>query len=143
MTVSYTDYHLGGVFMNTIFKASFIYFGAEDETIIIGFADDEFETNDYLLLQKSLYLDDNQLFNQIHITVNNQDRSEYGGILSISQGTRVITIILSNETAESLNVSTRIDIEYDIDSEKRQTLTDYFYKLNKDKEIIFEVQNEQ
>ncbi|MFC7677386.1 Imm10 family immunity protein [Paenibacillus sp. GCM10028914] len=125
--------------MNTLLKASFIYFGIEDETLIIGFADDEFETNDYLLLQKSLYLDDNQLLNQIHITINNQDRSKYGGIVSISQGTKLITIILTNETAESLKVSTRIDIEYDIDDEKRQTLTDYFYKLNVDNEIIFEV----
>ncbi|QTD41525.1 hypothetical protein [Sporosarcina sp. Te-1] len=42
--------------MSILLKATFVYFGIEVETVLIGFADDEFETKEYVLFQKSYAL---------------------------------------------------------------------------------------
>lgn len=65
--------------MSILLKALFVYYGVEDETVLIGFADDEFETNEYVLFQKFLYIEDIPILNKVHITLNSENRSEYGG----------------------------------------------------------------
>lgn len=56
--------------MTTLLKALFVYFGIEDETLLIGFADNEFETKEYVLFQKSLCIEDIPILNKVHITIN-------------------------------------------------------------------------
>lgn len=126
--------------MSTLLKASFVYFGIEDETLLIGFADNEFETKEYVLFQKSLCIEDIPILNKVHITINSQDRSEYGGIVRIIINRKLMSIFLSEETARSLGVNDSIDIEYDIDEKRYHTLISQFNKLNVDQEIIMEVQ---
>ncbi|MGG3280986.1 Imm10 family immunity protein [Paenibacillus solani] len=121
--------------MSILLKASFVYFGVEDETLLIGFADDEYETNEYVLFQKSLYIEDIPILNKVHITLNSETRSEYGGILKITLSQKLISIYLSKETARSLGVDGSINIEYDIDEERYNALISYFNKLNVDQEI--------
>ena len=65
--------------MSILLKASFVYCGIEDETLLIRFADDEFETKEYVLFQKSLCIEDIPILNKVHITLNSENRSEYGG----------------------------------------------------------------
>ncbi|MBQ4898068.1 hypothetical protein KB559_04375 [Paenibacillus sp. Marseille-P2973] len=125
--------------MSILLKASFVYCGIEDETILIGFADDEFETKEYVLFQKSLYIEDNPLLNKIHITLNSENRSQYGGILRIVLRRKLISIFLSEETARSLGVNDSIDIEYDIDEKGYNSLISHFNRLNADQEIEIEV----
>lgn len=125
--------------MSTLLKASFVYFGIEDETLLIGFADNEFETKEYVLFQKSLCMEDIPILNKVHITLNSQDRSEYGGIGRIIISRKLMSIFLSEETARSLGVNDSIDIEYDIDEKRYHALISQFNKLNVDQEIIMEV----
>lgn len=125
--------------MSTLLKASFVYFGMEDETLLIGFADDEFETKEYVLLQKSLCIEDIPILSNVHITFNSEDRSEYGGIVKIIISRKLISIFLTKETARSLGVNDSIDIEYDIDEKRYHALISQFNKLNVDQEIIMEV----
>lgn len=125
--------------MTTLLKASFVYFGVEDETILIGFADNEFETKEYVLFQKPLCMEDIPILNKVHITLNSQDRSEYGGIVKIIISRKLMSIFLSKETARSLGVNDSIDIEYDIDEKRYHALISQFNKLNVDQEIIMEV----
>ncbi|KOP68272.1 hypothetical protein AMS62_25725 [Bacillus sp. FJAT-18019] len=121
--------------MSILLKTSFVYFGVEDETLLIGFADDEFETHEYVLFQKSLYNEDIPILNKVHITLNSEDRSEYGGILRIILSRKLISIFLSEDTARSLGVNDSINIEYDIDEERYNALISHFNNLNVDQEI--------
>lgn len=125
--------------MTTLLKASFVYYGIEDETLLIGFADNEFETKEYVLFQKSLCIEDIPILNKVHITLNSQDKSEYGGIVRIIISRKLMSIFLSEETARSLGVNDLIDIEYDIDEKRYHALISQFNKLNVDQEIIMEV----
>jgi len=125
--------------MSILLKASFVYFGMEDETIIIGFADDEFDTKDYVLLQKSLFIDDIPMLNKVHITLNSENRAAYGGIVKIILSKKLITIILSKETASSLGVADSIDIEYAIEEKEFDSLISHLHKLNVEQEIVIEV----
>lgn len=125
--------------MSILLKASFVYFGIEDETLLIGFADNEFGTKEYVLFQKSLCIEDIPILNKVHITLNSQDRSEYGGIVRIIISRKLMSIFLSEETARSLGVNDSIDIEYDIDEKRYHALISQFNKLNVDQEIIMEV----
>lgn len=125
--------------MSILLKASFVYSGIEDETLLIGFADDEFETKEYVLFQKSLCIEDIPILNKVHITFNSENRSEYGGILRIILSRKLISIFLSKETARSLRVNESIDIEYDIDEKRYNTLISQFNRLNVDQEIAIEI----
>lgn len=130
---------IGDDYINTLFKASFIFAGIEDEVLLIGFADDEFETQEYLLLQKSLIHEESNFFNQIHITVNSEERSGYGGVIGIKLGKTTISITLTEDTAQTLEVSNIINIEVEMNQEKYQLLNDHFNKLIEGNELIFEV----
>ncbi|MFJ7646132.1 Imm10 family immunity protein [Lysinibacillus sp. NPDC097279] len=125
--------------MSILQQASFVYVGIEDETLLIGFADDEFETKEYVLFQKSLSVEDIPILNKVHITINSENRSAYGGILRIILSRKLVSIFLSKETASLLGVSDIVDIKYNIDEIEFNNLTSHFHKLNVNKEMIIEV----
>ncbi|MEK5331900.1 Imm10 family immunity protein [Lysinibacillus sp. FSL W8-0992] len=125
--------------MSILLKASFVYFSIDDETVLIGFADDEFETKEYVLFQKSLWIEDIPILNKVHITINSENRSAYGEILRIILSRKFISIFLSKDTASSLGVSDSIDIEYDIDEKEFKILISHIQKLNVNQDIIIEV----
>ncbi|MFJ5792663.1 Imm10 family immunity protein [Lysinibacillus sp. NPDC093197] len=125
--------------MSILLKASFVYFSIDDETVLIGFADDEFETKEYVLFQKSLWIEDIPVLNNVHITINSENRSAYGEILRIILSRKFISIFLSKDTASSLGVSDSIDIEYDIDEKEFKILISHIQKLNVNQDIIIEV----
>ncbi|MFJ7663969.1 Imm10 family immunity protein [Lysinibacillus sp. NPDC097162] len=125
--------------MSILLKASFVYFSIDDETVLIGFADDEFETKEYVLFQKSLWIEDILILNNVHITINSENRSAYGEILRIILSRKFISIFLSKDTASSLGVSDSIDIEYDIDEKEFKILISHIQKLNVNQDIIIEV----
>lgn len=125
--------------MSILLKASFVYFGIEDETIIIGFADDEFDTKEYVLFQKSLSVEEIPILNKVHITLNSENRAAYGGIVRIILSKKLISIFLSKETASSLSVADSIDIEYATEEKEFDSLISHFHKLNVEQEIVIEV----
>ncbi|MFJ7405020.1 MULTISPECIES: Imm10 family immunity protein [unclassified Lysinibacillus] len=125
--------------MAILLKASFVYCGIEDETILIGFADDEFDTKEYVLFQKSLFIDDIPFLNKVHITLNSENRAAYGGIVRIILSQKLISIILSKETASSLGVADSIDIEYAVDEKEFKSLISHFHKLNVEQELVIEM----
>lgn len=125
--------------MSILLKASFVYFSIDDETVLIGFADDEFETKEYVLFQKSLWIEDIPILNNVHITINSENSSAYGEILRIILSRKFISIFLSKDTASSLGVPDSIDIEYDIDEKEFKILISHIHKLNVNQDIIIEV----
>jgi hypothetical protein len=73
--------------MQKVLKANFLYGGVDEDSnvLMVGFADDEFDTKEYILLQKTLVPDqkDKELgLDKVH-EYNDQSRSTYAGILNI------------------------------------------------------------
>ncbi|KUP20448.1 Imm10 family immunity protein [Paenibacillus sp. DMB5] len=90
------------------FTASFIYAQADDENdvLMIGFADDQYEPQEYILLQKTLHPDEQDLalgFDKIHITYNDESQSQYGGIEKVLLKPDSIEISLDEEAVEALD----------------------------------------
>lgn len=67
--------------MSTKVNASYVFTGIEDDIILIGFADDEFDTKEHILLQKSLEADEQDIElgqDKVHITYIDELNSTYG-----------------------------------------------------------------
>lgn len=104
--------------MNTVLNAGFLYAGADEETdvLMIGFADDEFDPQEYILLQKTLDPGEEDMqagFDKIHISYNNEAQSLYGGILKLYFSANVTEITLTQDAAGQLNCARKIVINYD------------------------------
>ncbi len=99
--------------MATRLNAKFLYAQIENDVIMVGFADDEFETKDYVLLQKSLIFNeqDKELgFDKVHITYQDELYSKYGGIQKIVLDKGVCEILLDSKTGNILGTGEKIEI---------------------------------
>lgn len=82
---------------------------------MISFADDEFDTKEYILLQKLLVADEQdkeQGLGEVHITYNDEVRSNYGGILNVTLYKNCIEIELDNNTAKELQLENMIQVSF-------------------------------
>ncbi|WP_010243288.1 Imm10 family immunity protein [Acetivibrio cellulolyticus] len=111
--------------MSTKVKANFVFAGVEDDIILIGFADDEFDTKEHILLQKSLVYDeqDRELGHyKVHITYIDEIYSAYGGIQKVILKSNSVEIQVDADTAKELKTEERIEVflsnDCDIDNLK-------------------------
>ena len=103
--------------MNTTLNANFLYAHIDEEidVLMVGFADDEFDTQEYVLLQKTLNPSEDDVesgFDKVHITYNNELQSLYGGITKCYFTCNHIVITLNEEATEILNSNPVIIIKY-------------------------------
>jgi hypothetical protein len=99
--------------MSTKINASYFLNGIEDDIILVGFADDEFDTKEHILLQKSLEYDeqDKELGqDKVYITYIDKLYSTYGGILMVTLKSDVVEILVDADTAKILNTEERIEV---------------------------------
>ncbi|GIP24539.1 Imm10 family immunity protein [Paenibacillus sp. J22TS3] len=104
--------------MTTTLTANFLYAQIDEEidVLMIGFADDEFETSEYILLQKTLNPSEEDIeagFDEVHITYNDESQSIYGGISKFHFTPTRTEITLNEKAAGILNSSPVIVIHYD------------------------------
>jgi hypothetical protein len=126
--------------MSTRFKAEFVYTQNVDELIVVGFADKQFETKEYVLLQRSLFAteQDKQFgFDNVHITFFDQARFRYRGIQLINLNKDSLEIHLKEDMAIELNTKSSIKIDisqasFDFDkvSEKLELLCNGFTEFS-------------
>jgi hypothetical protein len=84
--------------------------------VMIGFADDEHEPSQFVLLQKAKEYDeqDKRLgMDKIHIQVEDESRALYGGIRLISKEGEHLLIELEDAAASALQVNGHIEINLD------------------------------
>ncbi|WP_249897581.1 Imm10 family immunity protein [Paenibacillus sp. PK3_47] len=127
--------------MNTVLNAGFLYAGADEETdvLLIGFADDEFDPQEYILLQKTLdpgEEDAESGFDKIHISYNNEAQSMYGGILKLYFSASVTEITLTEEAAGQLNCTRKIVIKYDQEDADLPVFHKYLLQMFADDEEV-------
>ena len=86
-----------------------------DGTILLGFADDEFNTKDYLMLQRTLQPSKkDRSLGQDKIHVELSGRATYGEIVQVQLGRGYMLLRLDNDTAAHLGESDNaIIIEFD------------------------------
>lgn len=107
---------------------------ADDAFILIGFADNENNTNDYITLQKSIKspVDD---IDQIYIEYKDQLQSCYGGITKIVLCYNKIIIYLKEPTAKTFGTEECIEVFFNQEAEILNKVKDYLFQMFKDIEI--------
>ena len=97
------------------FKASCITWQNENGVAMLGFADDEFNTTQYLLLQRTLEPDqqDRALgHDRVHVQLN--ERSAYGNVEEAQLRKQGISFWLDQVTAATVSNGEGIEIAFDV-----------------------------
>jgi hypothetical protein len=96
-----------------VLEAKYVYADDDGDVLTIGFADDQFEPRQYILLQKALDPDSQDArlaMNALHIEVEDQARSGYGGIASVRYAKEELVIALTDVARKFLHVDGNIRI---------------------------------
>lgn len=107
------------------FKASCITWQNENGVAMLGFADDEFNTTRYLLLQRTVEPDqqDRALgHDRVHIHLN--ERSAYGTIEETQLRPQGVIFRLAPGTAAMVSDSEAIEVTFDLTATKLKELAD-------------------
>ncbi|MEK5447029.1 Imm10 family immunity protein [Paenibacillus sp. FSL R7-0331] len=125
--------------MMSTFTANFIYAQADDENdvLMIGFADDQYDPQEYILLQLTMHPDEQDLalgFDKIHMTYNDESQSQYGGIEKVLLKPGSIEIYLDEEAIEALDCEAAVvRVNFDPDvlnlEERRELFEQMFGEL--------------
>ncbi len=102
--------------MSYHFNASHLFLQDNDHLTLLGFADDESAPSQYVLLQKAKEHDeqDRQMgMDKIHIQIEDESRSLYGGIKRISKEGKHLLIELEEKALSALDIDGDIDISVD------------------------------
>lgn len=88
-------------------EATFVNVANDGEVVTVGFADHQYETQEYVLLTRLLdpsESDRESGEDDVHISVNDQIRSTYGGIERITLSGSQVLLELSIATADEIQV---------------------------------------
>jgi hypothetical protein len=105
------------------FKASYITWQNQNGVAMLGFADHEFNTMQYLLLQRTLEpdLQDHALgHDQVHIQLN--ERSAYGTVEEAQLQKGGLVLRLDDATAATVSGGENIEITLDVPTAKIKDL---------------------
>ncbi|MCZ8518493.1 MULTISPECIES: Imm10 family immunity protein [Paenibacillus] len=110
--------------------AHFLYsnFDEEMEVVLVGFADQEFETKEYILLQRSTESDDQDKalgLDKVHITINGEDCSDYCDIKEIILRSDSLEIILDDSTVKVLQIPNHIAIRFNVAVDQLQAIKNH------------------
>ena len=110
--------------MTTTLDAGYVYAMDDGEIVVVGFADREYETQQYVLLQrdKTASRDEQLLGHIIHISVDDQSRSCYGGIRLLEVEADEVRIELDESCARELQTDVSIRIRFSADRARRAHL---------------------
>jgi immunity protein 10 of polymorphic toxin system len=96
------------------FKASYIYSDDDGDVVTVGFADQQYDTQIYILLQRTLHPSKQDLnfgHDNVHIMVCEQSRAKYGGVEQIELHSNQLIITLSADTAKEVKTKCKISVD--------------------------------
>lgn len=97
----------------TSFKATHISVTHEDDYLLVGFADDEFDAGEYLMLQRAYEFDEQDTahgMDTVYIERNDQSQSTYGGITRVLLAQTYVQVMLTATAADALACDQMITI---------------------------------
>lgn len=98
------------------FTASHVFNEDDGYMVTLGFADDEFEPSQFVIIQRAHEYDDQDIklgMDKLHIQVEDQSRTQYGGVSSIDVMDGYLLIKLDDKAKASLKVDGDIEITLD------------------------------
>lgn len=113
--------------MTASFHANCVTVEDRDDFWLVGFADDEFKTRDYLLLQRGVEDDEQDLvfgMNTYHVERNDQKWSGYGGIESFELHRDRVKICFSKAGGNRMGSVTEMEITFQTDGDEYARLKD-------------------
>jgi len=99
----------------TEFFANFGYAQDDGELLMVGLADDQFDTKEYILFQKTSNPSANDVelgHNRIHTSLGNDLCSAYGGIKTIKLFSDRLEIRFESQTAKSLGSGPEVLVRF-------------------------------
>lgn len=109
------------------FTASCITWQNENGVAVLGFADDELSTTQYLLLQRTLEPDRQDLalgFDRVHIESNDQSQSAYGDIEEVQLRAQGVTFRFDQTTAATVSNGETIEIAFEVTAPRLQDMAE-------------------
>jgi hypothetical protein len=117
---------------NTGFRAAHVTVCDEGEYFLVGFADDQFDTHEYFMLQLAHEFDEQDIrlgMDDVYIVRNDQIRSAYGGIIRFELMRDRVRVSLDERTAKKLRGGKEMEVQFDLDAEKFRELRSGLAKL--------------
>jgi len=118
--------------MARAFHANCIAVEDMDELWLVGFADDEVNTRDYLTLQRAFEDDEQDValgMNTYHVERNDQKWSGYGGIAAFELKRDRVKITFTKEGAAKMGNVTELEITFRVEGDKYLKLKDCLGKI--------------
>jgi len=121
------------------FHATRITCQVEDGVAMLGFADDDFNTTQYLLLQRTLEPDQQDRglgMDKVHIELNSQIRSAYGNVEEAQLRTRGVVFRLDPATAAKVSDGETIDVAIDMTASKMKEVAEQLRLLIGEERVL-------
>jgi hypothetical protein len=124
-------------------QANFLYsnFDEEIDVVLVGFADDEFDTNEYLLLQKSMKSDEQDKalgLDKVHITYKDDMCSAYGVVEKLILKSSSVEIFLDFDTSKELQIANHLIVEFPINLKDAHGIKQHLEMMFQDEVGVFE-----
>jgi len=122
------------------FTANHIFNEDDSYMIMLGFADDEFEPSQFVIIQKAHEYDDQDMklgMDKLHIQVEDQSRSQYGGISAINVTGNSLVIKLDDSGKSSLKINGDIEIMVEQNHPNLKSTLFELEKIVKKENILF------
>lgn len=109
------------------FRATCDTCSVDNDIATLGFADDEFNTTQYLLLQRKLSPDDQDRalrMDRLHIEYCEQSQSAYGSVIRAELGKQRLVLHFDRATADAVSNGEAIEIAFVANAPKPAELFD-------------------
>jgi hypothetical protein len=126
-----------------VFKANCVAVQENEEYTLIGFSDDEFNVNQYLIIQFAKKFDKQDKENGIdtyHIELNNEAQSCYGGIEKVQKNRGEICFIIKEDYKRIFKLN-QIVVYYQINTDKEEELNIKLHEIFGESIIIINRKN--
>lgn len=118
--------------MSTKLVAKFLYAGTDDNVLMVGFADDEYDPQESILFTWSPEVDEQDLrlgHDQVYISTGDQSKGTYGGVTRVVLRNGSATLVLTPKTAQRLKTEPCIEVEFPRDSDYLHTAREYLQQM--------------
>jgi hypothetical protein len=122
----------GGNTMAVAFHANCVAVEDMDDFWLVGFADDKYETHDYLTLQRSFEDDDQDValgMNTYHVERNGQRWSGYGGIGRFELKRDRVRVEFTTEGASEMGNVVEMEVTFKVGEQEFYKLKDRLGKI--------------
>ncbi len=96
------------------FVARVVHLQDDEQVAMVGLADDQFDTAKYIVLQRTLCPSEQDVslgLDVVHVMVCDQQRSSYGGLISVSVADHQVSFAFDQHAADVLQIDPMLVVE--------------------------------